>query len=372
MRIPLSQLPSGTGGDAGGTGDRVWGISFWRWSHYRAEMSSWAPLPPDGSRVVSLFGELRGLEAIGRRRGMELAPFATTSTTFRADGGPEVALDGGVDLQLPLGCGKSALALAANPDFGQVEADPAVVNLTAFETFFPEKRRFFLEGTDIFRFGMGLGTGALRNERLFHSRRVGRASQLPELVSGWTDVPALTRIVGAAKVSGRVGGWSYGLLDAVTAPQTALFDDGTGTHLRRTAEPATNYLFGRAVRELNRGFTTLGAAVTPLTARTMGLRRPGSPAPPSWRPPTVVTASRAATGASRRKRRPAMLPVTPPLSRGSSGSHAGTTRDRTRVISSCGPGARPSTAALATFAWRSWAETGAEGSAASGSRRATR
>lgn len=260
MRIPLSQLRYGLEPAGEETSEPVWGISFWRWSQVRGELSSWAPLPADGARVVSLFGELRGLDRLrkaGKR--LEVAPYASASITPDPGGRSGAGLDAGLDLRLGLGRAGSTLTLTGNPDFGQVEADPAVVNLTAFETFFPEKRPFFLEGADLFRFSMGLGTGPLRDERLFHSRRIGRSPQLPELAPGdWTTAPPRTRIVGAGKLSGKMNDWSYGVLDAWTARQTT----APGSPEARTAEPATNYLFGRAVRESREGFTTLGLAFT--------------------------------------------------------------------------------------------------------------
>ena len=116
-----------------------------------------------------------------------------------------------------------ALTLTAtvNPDFGQVEADPAVVNLTAFETFFPERRPFFVEGSGIFRFDMDCNDGECTG--LFYTRRIGRQPQLEpeEPENGYISSPVNTTIIGATKVAGRIGGFSVGILNAVTADEEA-------------------------------------------------------------------------------------------------------------------------------------------------------
>jgi hypothetical protein len=152
----------------------------------------------------------------------------------------------GADLKYGL---TSNLTLDAtiNPDFGQVEADPATLNLTAFETFFEERRPFFLEGMSIFQFGAD-------PEQLFYSRRIGRAPQLTGLAPDGVDIPGASRILGAGKLTGRVaGGTSVGVLAASTRRVTA-----GGTII----EPRTTYGLARASRDLRRGESAIGAMVT--------------------------------------------------------------------------------------------------------------
>src|SRR5690606_21880817 len=111
----------------------------------------------------------------------------------------------GLDLRYGL---SSNLTLSAtfNPDFGQVEADPSVVNLSAFETFFPEKRPFFVEGSNIFEFNVGYDDGS--GEQLFYSRRIGRVPHAADAPDAWVDAPDVTTILGAVKISGKTAsGW---------------------------------------------------------------------------------------------------------------------------------------------------------------------
>ena len=133
------------------------------------------------------------------------------------------------------------MSLTLNPDFGQVEADPAQVNLSAFELFFPEQRPFFLEGADLFEFGGG---------ELFYSRRIGRPPQGATSAGSFAEKPDQTRIAAAAKLTGRtVGGWSFGILDALTREETARLTLGAEQR-RATVEPAANYFVGRLARDV--------------------------------------------------------------------------------------------------------------------------
>ena len=143
-----------------------------------------------------------------------------------------------------------------NPDFGQVEVDPAVVNLTAFETFFEEKRPFFIEGANIFgdfgRTGSNNFWGFNRAEPLiFYSRRIGRSPQ-GSVDAEFVDTPTATTILGAAKVTGKTrNGWSLGTLEAVTGREYAITVDDT-TRGEGEVEPLSNYFVGRAQREIGR------------------------------------------------------------------------------------------------------------------------
>jgi len=272
-RIPLSALRFATGGDG------VWGFQAVRVVQRDNEQSYWAPVKRDEPRQVARFGELRGLRGLPAPRRLELLPYTVSGVT-RAPG--EAAnpfyssseLRGSAGLDVKYGV-TSNLTLDAtfNPDFGQVEADPSEVNLSAFETFLSERRPFFTEGADIFRFGIGLGDGDGGNESLFYSRRVGRAPRggvdVPE--GGYADQPGQTNILGAAKLSGQIGrGWSIGVMNALTAEERATILDAGGARSDQVVEPMTNYSVIRARRELNGGKTQFGAVTTGVVRRLDG------------------------------------------------------------------------------------------------------
>jgi hypothetical protein len=167
-----------------------------------------------------------------------------------------------------------------NPDFGQVEADPAVVNLTAFETFFAERRPFFVEGSGNFNFGMDCGDGGCTG--LFYSRRIGRTPQgIDDLPSGdgtYTDAPGQTTILGAGKLTGRVGKYSIGVMQAFTQEQDARVLTGS-LLTQQPVEPFTSYTVGRVRREfanqssvgvmLTSTNRSRGSALTPLPDRAV-------------------------------------------------------------------------------------------------------
>ena len=263
MRIPLSQLrfsaPDGDG--------QQWGVNFQRTVARTGEESYWAPVLPDDAGMVSLFGELQGLRDLEPPRRLEVMPYALASATAAPGEAEnpfyrEVDPFGGMGADIKAGI-TSDLTLTAtiNPDFGQVEADPSVVNLTAFETFFPEKRPFFVEGVDIFRFGLGIGDGDIGNESLFYSRRIGRAPQ-GDLDGDYTQSPDATTILAAAKLSGKTaGGWSIGILDAVTAEETGqLVEDGVRDEV--PIEPLTNYGVARVIKDFRGGRSAVGGIFT--------------------------------------------------------------------------------------------------------------
>jgi hypothetical protein len=269
FRIPLSQLRFSPPED----GEPRWGVNFMRQIARHGEESFWAPIRPDDGRLVSAFGELRGLDGLEPPRRLEVMPYVVASATS-APGDAEnpfhrdVDPFGGVGADIKAGI-TSDLTLTAtiNPDFGQVEADPSVVNLSAFETFFPEKRPFFVEGVDIFRFGLGLGDGDLGNESLFYSRRIGRAPQ-GSIDGDYTDAPEATTILAAAKLSGKTqSGWSIGILDAVTAEEHGDFvlDGAEG---ETPIEPRTNYGVARVIKDFRDGKSAVGGIFTS-TNRTL-------------------------------------------------------------------------------------------------------
>ncbi|HEX2092198.1 MAG TPA: DUF5916 domain-containing protein, partial [Longimicrobiaceae bacterium] len=266
FRIPLSQLRFSRG-DAG---ERTWGINFFRDIARLNERSYWSPMPPDAPGFVSRFGELAGLGELAPPRRLEVVPYTMARVTRAPDapGDPfyqENDTYGTVGGDLKYGI-TSNLTLTAtiNPDFGQVEADPSQVNLTAFEIFFPEKRPFFLEGADIFRFDIdyrwNIRGKNFAHDQVFYSRRIGRQPQgfLPA-GTVFFDAPTSTRILGAAKVSGKTaGGWSVGFLDAVSAEETARYADLRGNRGSTVVEPLSNYAVARASRDFRNGASAIG------------------------------------------------------------------------------------------------------------------
>ena len=261
LRIPLSQLRFKGSRDA-----LTWGINFSRLIARRDELSYWSPIVPEIAGVVSQFGELRGLRRLGSPRGLEVQPYSVVSATRSPaePGNPlyrstAVSTSLGADLKYGIGSGLT-LSATFNPDFGQVEADPSEVNLTAVESQFSERRPFFLEGTDILD---------VRNPQLFYSRRIG-APPRGRVTNGATfsDVPDVTTILAAAKLTGKTpSGWSLGVLNAVTAREEAEWVDTTGDRRSGTAmvEPRTNYFVARAIRDFRRGASAIGAVLTSVT-----------------------------------------------------------------------------------------------------------
>jgi len=198
---------------------------------------------------------------------LEILPYATTRSEHlnAAAGDPFRGADErfyGAGLDLKYGI-TSQLTLNAtiNPDFGQVEVDPEVVNLTQYETFFPEHRPFFTEGSEIFRYGAQNNHGG----NLFYSRRIGRAPQgsLSGVGASYVDVPHQTTIAGAAKISGRLGNdWTVGLMEAATLEEEGRFMTATGERGTGVVEPFSNYLVGRARRDFRDGNSTVGGIFT--------------------------------------------------------------------------------------------------------------
>jgi hypothetical protein len=266
LRIPLSQLRFNRPTEEGAGSQ--WGVNFQRELARLDETSQWSPHPADGSRAVSAFGTLTGLEGIEPSRHLELRPYALLQGT-RAPGDGDNPFFSKTDLGASFGgdlrygiTNNLTLNATINPDFGQVEADAAVVNLTAFETFFPEKRPFFQEGVDIFNFGIGLGDGD--QEQLFYTRRIGRRPRGDgPSEAEFEDTPEATTILGAAKLSGKTsGGWSVGFLNALTGEETTRYRTPEGEFGDVPAEPLTNYAVGRAIKDFNDGESAIGVVAT--------------------------------------------------------------------------------------------------------------
>jgi hypothetical protein len=263
-RIPLSQLRFGNQGK-----ERVWGFQVQRDVARRQERDTWNPWVPDGRGFVSRFGDLTGLIDVPTPQRLEVLPYVSSRLT-RAPGNPadpffkrsDVSPSIGADVRYGLPAGLT-LTGTVNPDFGQVEVDPSVVNLSAFETFFPEKRPFFLEGADVFSFGQINTQNDFGSQFYFYSRRIGRQ---PQRFAGSNALffksPDQTTIATAAKVTGKTRGWTLGLLDAVTPEEHADILEPDGTRATTPVEPLTNYFVGRAKHDWRAGATTVGGMLT--------------------------------------------------------------------------------------------------------------
>jgi hypothetical protein len=260
LRIPLSQLRF----SAGAGGERSWGINFRRYVARTDELSDWAPVPRGAGALVSAAGDLNGLRDLRPARRIEIQPYvlaglrrapgAADDPFYRATATTSTA---GADLRYGV-TSDLTLSLTVNPDFGQVEADPSVVNLSGFETFFPERRPFFMEGAEIFR------PVFPEFPAVFHTRRVGRAPQgaLPD-DAAFGSVPEATTILAAGKLTGKTaGGWSVGLFDALTGAEGGRYVDPEGRFATAPVEPTTNYGAWRLARDFGRGTSAVGLLAT--------------------------------------------------------------------------------------------------------------
>jgi hypothetical protein len=273
MRIPFSQLRFSA------APDQVWGIHFTRYIFRRQERAVFPFVPTLDRGGPSRFGHVEGIEGIEPGQRLELLPYVATRAEYlRADNplgvgfgdpyrsGSDYFGDVGLDLKYRL-ASNVTLDATVNPDFGQVELDPSVINLTQFETRFQEVRPFFVEGSDIFNFSEGGPMGSTgRPPQLLYSRRIGRAPQgsVPA-GAAYSDLDERTTILGAAKVTGRTtGGWSLGVLEAVTGEETSRYVDAAQIGDEAVVEPLSNYVVGRARRQIGGGetrFGVIGAAV---------------------------------------------------------------------------------------------------------------
>lgn len=263
MKIPFSQLRFDKN-----SGD-VWGLEVIRVLYRKNETSIWQPIQKDAPGLIHLMGEMTGLGKVKSRKILDITPYGVAKTErYKSEAGNPFATGKGSKLNMGLDAkigvtNNLTLDLTVNPDFGQVEADPSVVNLSAFETFFEEKRPFFIEGNNITNFGIGIGDGGLGNDNLFYSRRIGRRPQGDaESFGGYIKMPVNTSIIGAAKLTGKSKkGLSVGFLEAVTAEEKAEIDTN-GTRTFQTVEPLTNYFIGRVQKDINSGNTIIGGMVT--------------------------------------------------------------------------------------------------------------
>ena len=264
MRIPLSQLRFGK------KQEHVWGLQVNRFYFRKEEVSNWQLIPKDVSGFVNQFGELHGINGIESSRKIELYPYTLGMLeSFQEQPGNPFAtgrsnsLVGGLDGKIGISSDLT-LDFTINPDFGQVEADPSEVNLTAFETYFEEKRPFFIEGRNIMSFQIMIGDGDLSSDNLFYSRRIGRRpNRSLDLSDGhFVDMPQNTTILGAFKLSGKTkNGLSIGIIDGITAQENARIFS-LGLYSDEPVEPLTNYFGARLQKDYNQGNTVIGGMLT--------------------------------------------------------------------------------------------------------------
>ncbi|MCX6134783.1 MAG: DUF5916 domain-containing protein [Ignavibacteriales bacterium] len=274
FRIPYSQLRFAKS-------DRyVWGIEIYRGIRRRNEESYLVFYPRTDRLRVSRWPELVGIEGIEPPPRIELLPYATATGKFVQQAPVDAFNLGRTDpfkfqRKFPMNLGADAkiglagdvtLDLSLNPDFAQVEVDPAVVNLTAYETYYQEKRPFFIEGSNILSFGRG-GAPSLQDfdwsdPSFFYSRRVGRAPQGQVTHSGFVDTPDRTTILGAAKVSGKITNtWSFAAVSALTAREYGDVDSA-GVRFNDEIEPLTFYGVVRTLKEFNDARQAVGVLGT--------------------------------------------------------------------------------------------------------------
>ncbi|HVP58790.1 MAG TPA: DUF5916 domain-containing protein [bacterium] len=242
----------------------VWGIAAGRYLSRKQEASRWPYIPESSGGFVSGLAHLQGLQNLRPPRQLELLPYGVSYRETKPEhpgGADQEDLVGNAGLDLRYGITPNiTLTGTFNPDFGQVEADETVLNLSAFETFYPEKRPFFLEGSDIF------GT----RFNLFYSRRIGRAPSLrvPD-AAYFTDMPTATTILGAAKVTGKTqGGTTIGILEAATQRERAKYADSQGASHQAVVEPEANYFVGRLKRDVLRN-SYVGLMATAANQKTL-------------------------------------------------------------------------------------------------------
>jgi hypothetical protein len=267
MWIPFSQLRF----------DRktnlVWGLNIHRYTPSLDEDDYWAPVPRTVRAWSSRFGNLVGISGLPSSRPVEVSPYVASSSTVNGNRDPRNPFDNGLNLKGRVGADLKAglgpnltLDAAINPDFGQVEADGAEVNLTGQETFFSEKRPFFLEGASL----MNLSP----NTNLFYSRRIGARPVAPA-PGDFSAYPAATTILGAAKLTGRLAsGTSIGAMGAVTDAEDArTFSLSTSTRSRTLVAPRTVYGVGRVQQEFGKSQSTVSGIAT-IVQRSMNADEP--------------------------------------------------------------------------------------------------
>ncbi len=267
MRIPLNQLRFPQ------KAEYVWGVDFRRVIKRNNERVGYVWVPRDQSAYVSRFARLEGIADIKPGRRLEVFPYTVGQAQFKPaeagnpfERGHAYAGNAGFDLKAGL---RSNLTLDAtiNPDFGQVEVDPAVINLSAYETYYDEKRPFFIEGASLFN---GFGRGGIHinanlnwpNPRFFYSRRIGRSPQGDVTHEGFVDYPDRSKIIGAFKLTGKPSqGLGVGFINAFTARGYADVDS-FGTRFRDEVQPFSWYGVLRIQKDIGQGQSGYGVMAT--------------------------------------------------------------------------------------------------------------
>lgn len=259
IKIPLSELRFSS------APDQIWGLQSTRRYFRTEERSLWQRIPLDAPGWVSEFGELHGIKGILPSKEVEIRPFLLSKMeTYPSEPGnpfktgKNYGLNAGVDAKIGV-TNDLTLNLTINPDFGQVEADPAVIALDGFQVFYPEQRPFFVESKNIFNY-----TFSDSQDNLFYSRRIGRTPQgrVSPVENSFVSMPDNTSILGAAKFSGKTKtGWSVGILESITNHEYATVDE-SGNQRHVLVEPLTNYFVGRAQKDFNNRNSYLGGIIT--------------------------------------------------------------------------------------------------------------
>ncbi|HJU72342.1 MAG TPA: DUF5916 domain-containing protein [Gemmatimonadaceae bacterium] len=259
MHIPFSQLRFNA------APEQTWGLQFTRNVADKAERIQWVLIPVSAAGFASHFGRLEGISGIPPARRLELLPYVAADLTYRANVDPRNPFDdkmggrAGADIKAGLGPNLT-LDATINPDFGQVEADPAVVNLTAFETIFDERRPFFIEGNELLT---GRGQSFIGRPTWFYSRRIGAAPR-GAAQADFVDAPTNTTILTAAKVTGRLSsGLSIGALAAITPREYArTFDTTAIAHGKVAVEPPGSFGILRLQQEFGGQQSNVGVSLT--------------------------------------------------------------------------------------------------------------
>ena len=266
IRIPLSQLRF-TSSET----EQQWGINFQRRIARYEEINFWSPTPREEFGIVSWFGNLEGIRDLTRPLRLEIQPYVSGELTREPDPGNNDPFYSENDYSFKIGgdikygiTSDFTLTGTINPDFGQVEADPATINLTAFETYFEERRPFFLEGSDIFNFGSTGSQNTFSTHENFYSRRIGKEpsgmGEQAGVPNFFENRPNETTIAGAAKVSGKTeNGLSLGFLNAYTLEENAeYYSADQSLNDEYIIEPATNYMVSRIRQDLKGGDAQIG------------------------------------------------------------------------------------------------------------------
>jgi hypothetical protein len=260
MKIPLSQLRYNNNKP-----EQIWGMHSWRWIDRLQEEDQWSVIPRNNTGFIYNFGELHGIENLPKSRRIEFVPYIvgklehihkTDNNPFTGKNNPSATF--GADGKIGVGS-DFTIDLTVNPDFGQVEADPSVMNLSVFETYYDEKRPFFLEGKSVFDDDMD-------QDLVFYSRRIGHTPlKIPDEDASnniYVKSPSNTSIIDAVKFSGKsADGLSIGLLQSFTSSSYADVSQNNKISSVLT-DPYTNYFVGRVQKDYNKGNTIIGAIAT--------------------------------------------------------------------------------------------------------------